>query len=483
MGYTRELIKLEELEKRLNSLNKSVKDNNNQIISMSDYISCLNEIINMLKINLDTLFQLDENYISYMASYSAPTMYKGTGSIRPERIYFLCKPGIKTFVKIKLDVELQNNTGADAYFRILLNAKSLTEGIVYEEKYKMNGTLTKTIEHTYEFVPEKEANNILIVVHSGESTFDTGRGTIFNFNIEIVGYNVVILTRDFSLRLFITKNNYYIAKNLYGESYYGKFPIDQVSLTDGYTKAIEKTPPISGFIESLLYRNVTYLPNIVYDSETDSLTINDEQNTILLYSYCFNNYIIYTRIESPFNVYVVSNNGFAYTLGHPYQKSSTAINVASAQSNKDCELYVNYSITGLYSTFLYDNKKIGGVWVENCAVFAKDWEDHVGERLNHYIAVDENANIYFFNSYKATYQLFIGKGHQVNAYMQSDLSINVYYRWLNDVYKKVLTYNNDTGQYQVENGETKFENAWEYLEGYGNDYFINRLGTWEYVNE
>ena len=56
-------------------------------------------------------------------------------------------------------------------------------------------------------------------------------------------------------------------------------------------------------------------------------------------------------------------------------------------------------------------------------------------------------------------------GTQPNAYMQADdLTINVYYRFENDVIKKVLKRADRQSPFVLQDGETVFENTEEYIE-------------------
>lgn len=479
-------IKLEEIEKRLNSLNKSLKSEESNIVLLSDYISNLKDIIGMLRMNIETLFGLDPNFFSYCDTFDINSKRWGVGSVRTDRIFFVCTPGIKTYIKITGNIFYKLEDDFEPYFRALLNSTNLTDGIIYEKNFKANHDFSTKIEFTYSFIPTKQDNMIMLLTHAGTTDYLKGTSGFDNIKVEIIGYNVAILSRKYDFRLFITKNNYYITKNLSDHSEYLKAPINNIDLSAPFNLVDNVKPTdVDVYKNRLHFYNVTYVPEVTMNNEKNGYLINENQNMFYL-SYSYNSLVLYTKqnpLSNEFSQFVPVNKGTTYTVGHPIYPLYKPYNIGNVYSNYDCNLYVAIALSNKLNEFemLLNNEKISGIWVDNCSVFAKDWEDHFGERKQCYVATTSLAEVYFFDSELATYKLYIGKGHQVSAFMQSDLSINVYMKWLNNIHKKVLILNPSTNKYEVQDDEEIIENAWEYLEGYGNDYFINRMGTWEYV--
>ena len=482
METNQQIVKIEELEKRLNSVNKSLKTQGLELISINDYFNSINTMLKIFNHKLDSIFFSHGNNFNYKATYGLPFKVLGTGSVRPPRIYFVCNPNVKVHIKVTGKVRYETYDGAsNGYLRMLLNTTSLTENIVHEETFEYNGTFYKNFDFTYEFQPEQEGNNILFVFHCGQSFTNKGISCVEELNVEIYGCNVAFLSRDYSLRVFTTKSNYYITKNLFDSVEYKKFAINSVDLSSQFTTLTNLAPIVETYGKNLNPFNVTYVPNIILDSTNNSFIINDTNNTMFYAAYSYNNYVGYLKLEASVNSEIPIEKGFTYTVGHPINLNNKPYNLGIVHSNKECNLFAVISGLTDETSLKFNNDSDLGIFVENVTVYAKDWEDNFGNRPYCFIVTNENAEIYFLNSINSSYKIYIGKGHQVNAYMQSDLSINVYYRWINNVYKKVLIYNSTSQQYELQSGETVFENAWEYIEGYSNDYFINRLGTWEYV--
>ena len=486
MDNTIQTIKIEELEKRLNALNKNIKNDETNLILLSDHISNLAEVISLLRMNVDALFKLSPYFFNYGDIFNFKYKRWGVGSVRPDRIFFVCTPGVKTYIKVTADVFYNLNTSLEPYFRAILNSTSLTEGIIYEENFSNNTNFTKTITFTYSFVPETADNTLMFVAHSGTGDYLQGTSGYNNLKVEIIGYNVAFISRKYDFRLFITKDNYYLTKNLYDKSEFLKVPINQVDLSAPFNLVDNVRPTdIEVYKNRLHHFNVTYVPNIIKNETETALLIDDSTNRFY-FSYSYNSLVLYAKQNPAPNEYsqmVPLNRGITYTVGPPVYVVTTPYNVGAVSSNYECSLSTMVSIPNNTSEkeMLLNNESIPGLWVDNCSVFIKDWEDHVGEGKNCYVATNSLAEIYFFDSDMPTYKIYIGKGHQVSAFMQSNSSINIYYKWLNDIHKKILVYNLETEKYELQDGEEIIENAWEFLEGYGNDYFINKQGTWEYV--
>lgn len=489
MNYGLELVKLEELEKRLNSLSKKIKSESSEIVSLSEYVSLIYEMVKLLRLNVDAIFQADESFYNYVLTYNITAKTLGAGAVESDRIYFMCKPNVKLFINVKAEIYFENfRSDSDGYFKAFLNTKDQVGGLIYEELYDdfpLNTTQTKTIEFTYEFTPTEETNSLLFVVKGLGTLAFFGTSGFNDLQVEIYGYNVINITRDYGFKLFITKTHYYLTKNFVDHIEYAKMPIDQVDLSTGFTTLGDFAPGISTYGNPVRVFNGTYVPCVEYNSETDTLSINSEKEMFYI-CYSYGNRVIYVQI----NLYTGYENednipircGQGYTIGHPYAKTELPYNIGCINTCIDSRARFRVSTYPDEMYIRYKHANILDEYIELVSIFAKDWEDNIGSRDPCFLAVKPNLEIWFHNGYDATQRFLVAKGYQVNGFMQSDRSINVYYRWLNTVYKRHLSYDSATGEHSLDEAVEVFEDTFEILEGYGDDYFINKLGTWQYVN-
>ena len=477
--FSQQQIKIEELEKRLNSLSKKLKIESNEIDAINANLTTTSQKINALSTELDT--QDFDSWLTYTKRW-------GINNVRHDRIFFTCKPYVKTKIKIKTDLFFISNstTALTAYIRICLNTINVTKGKIYEEKFEITeGTLNTTFEFEYDFYPTKVDNTFLLLVNAGTDNYTLGSSGITSYEVTIFGKDVNILTRNNDFKVFLSKDNYYITRNVkdYGE--YLIAPVTSVNLSSTFTtieSVIDKTTAQNN--DKFLPFSYTCVPNISYDSTTERYEIS----TILpprFYYYYSNANTLYIGQQNPSSgtTHIACTYGYSYTVGPPISTSLYYHNVGSANTTLDC--YLSYGVgtaTKIETKRMKLNgSNVTGMWVENCVVFVKNWEDlPAGEIQPCYVATNSLGEVYFFDGRLATYTLYIGKGSQVNAYMQSDRSINVYMRRKHNVYKKVLLYDSASGVYSVQDGEQEIPNALEYIEGMNGDYFINNLGTWEY---
>ncbi len=489
MDNSLEIVKLEELEKRLNSLSKTIKSGNSEIVSLSEYVSMIYEMVKLLRLNVDAIFHTDESFYNYVLKYNISAKTLGAGTVESDRIYFMCTPNVKLLIKVKAELYFENFfSSSDGYFKAFLNTTNQVDGVIYEETYDelpLNTTQTKTIEFTYEFTPTEETNSLLFVVKGLGTLPFFGTSGFNDLEVEIYGYNVIDLTRDNGFKLFTTKTNYYITKNFVDHIEYAKMPIDQVDLLTGFTTLGDFAPGFETSSNPVKVFNGTYVPCVEYNSETDTVSINSEKEMFYI-CYSYSDQVNYLQINLSSGTANRQNIpiklGQSYTIGHPYAKTELPYNIGCVNTCLDSRARFRISTHSTESYLKYQNSDILDEHIELVSVFAKDWEDNIGNREPCFLAVMKNLDIWLYNSYNATQRLLVAKGHQVNGFMQSDHSINVYYRWHNNVYKKHLLFNSETGKYTHDSNSEVFENAYEVLEGYGDDYFINKLGTWEYVN-
>lgn len=493
---TEQIIKLEELEKRLNSLNKRISSQAENLLTLNTEFGNIETEIENISTTIEDLGKEIENLptgsepaetpssiFSCFDKMVCPTYYEGSNTVRTDRIFFVCKPGVWTKIKVKADIFMKSSKELTGYSVITLNEKGTVNNRIFYETYIYNGEFSKTIEFEYEFIPTKEDNMIQVFVHPGEYEVALGSAGFTNMEIEIYGQNVMILTRKNDFKVFITKDNYYITKNFETGSSYKICPTNNVDLSQGFMVVGELKSSSDSYKSRKSYFNVTAVPQISYNSSLQKYEFSSTPYFYFMFTY---NGTIYYGKQNPgaSTLASVISYGPTYNAAHPISTGSLPYNVGSCYTYQGCYCYTGVGIEGTQkksARLKYLGANLEGDWLDNYSVFAKDWEDNIGLRPNCYVATSSLGEIYFFPTVDSDYKILIGKGCQVNAYMQSDLSINVYYRRFGDVFKKVLKLNPETNKYELQDGQEIFSNAYEVIEGYGNDYFINKLGTWEYV--
>lgn len=477
-NFSHQQIKIEELEKRLNALNKKINIESSAIDELNNNLALTNQTISSLSVDSGQDF---DSWYTYTKRW-------GMNNVRHDRILFTCKPYVKTKIKIKTDLFFISNSTSPltAYIRVCLNTINVTKGKIYEEKFQLNqGTLNRKFEFEYDFYPTKEDNTFLLLLNPGTDNFNLGSSGITSYEATVIGKDVNIITRNNDFKVFLTKENYYITRNV---SDYGEYliaPVSNCKLTSKFTKidsVIDRTTAQNN--DKFLPFSYTCVPDVSYDSTTERYKILTTWPPRFYYYYSNQN-TMYFGVQNPSSgtTYIGCTYGYSYTVGPPTSTSSYFQNIGAANTTLDCYLGYGLGTSTKIETqrMKLNGTNITGMWVENCVVFVKNWQDRpAGEIQPCYVATNSLGEVYFFDGRLATYQLYIGKGNQVNAFMQDDRSINVYMRRKHNVYKKVLLYDATTEKYTVQDGETEIPNALEYIEGMNGDYFINNLGTWEY---
>lgn len=468
------IIKFEEIEKRMHSLNKKFLTINENLANLNNNLLNLQEFVE----NTETFNSFEIKNFDHGK--------RGYYYLSFDRVYFLCKKNCLT--KFKITVNTHFYTNGDTYtatLYMMLNSSSISKAFYsFPVEFSENTEHTFTYEHY--FYPTKEDNYILIRINCNSSNYNANL-EINSVNIEATGRNIMFLNRKNDFRVYISKNNYYLTKNTSDGGYYLKTPINGVDLDLPFTQIPNLIPESVPIYNNRYYSfNYTYMPKINYNSVTEKYEIDD---TVDFFVFCVNtSSIITSGITNPpsgvASLVNWINRGWVYVVGHPGNNDIEPRNLAFVNTSS-----ASYNLPGLTNSgsstsstafISLNGVNITGNWVSNVPVFAKDWEDNPN---NPYmcVATDRFADSYFFNAREATYSIYLGKGIQPNAYSQPDGSINVYMRWLDKVYKKVLIYNSSTSQYELSPNIIEYDNTWEILEGYTTDYFIcNNNGIWSY---
>lgn len=468
------IIKFEEIEKRIHSLSKNFSKINENLINLNNNLTNLQEYVE----NTETFNSFDIKNFDHGK--------KGYYYLSFDRIYFLCKKNCLTKLKITVNTNFFSpGTTYIATMYMMLNEVAIAKAF-HSSTFEFSENTSHSFVYEHYFYPTKENNYINIRINLNSSDFNANL-EITSINIEATGRNIMFLNRKNDFRVYISKNNYYMTKNTNDGGYYLKIPVNEVDLTLPFTKIPNLIPANVGTYNKRYYSyNHTYMPKISYNSATGKYEIDD---SVDFFVFCVNTGSLVTSgtTDPPSDVASLVdwvNKGWVYEVGHPGNTDINPRNLAfvhTASTGTNRAGLTNSDPYNSSNVFIKLNgENISENFVSNVPVFAKDWEDNPN---NPYmcIATNEFGENYFFNAREATYSVYLGKGIQTNAYFQSDGSINVYMRWLDKVYKKILIYNFSTSQYELSPNITEYNNTWEILEGYGTDYFIcNNNGLWSY---
>ncbi len=468
------LSKLEEFEKRLNSLNKKI---NTSAETLTTNINDLTETVTQLEGSggCDTTAFFDcVSFVQPRKSYSI---------IKSDRISFICEKRFLTRISVEITVKLSTADTYTATLKTFFNT-STSGSPIKTETWEYTGDCEKTIHFDYDFYPQQENNYISFMLDCGVTSF-VSFGSIFFIKGTIIGKNPIVLNRKDGFKVFISKENYYITKNTEEGGFYLLSPVSNTNLSSTFTK-IEKVVPlnVSLYVNRFFPFNYSYIPKVDFNTTTQLYEIDSSANYFL-----FANHFgaaISIGIENPIDevasLVTWSYKGHTYVPFHPGEKKNPFKVVAFINTSAD-------HLPGLSSAsspssglvFLQkDGANVTGTWTDICPVFAKNWQDN-SNRPFMCIATNALGGCYFFPQRQSTYQVYLGKGYQVNAYLENDDSITIYMTWQTTVYKKKLTYNSTTSQYELSSVVIEYPDALEIIGGYYDDYFINRLGTWEYV--
>ncbi|MDD4110504.1 MAG: hypothetical protein PHS54_03005 [Clostridia bacterium] len=466
------VIKLEEIEKRMHSLNKK--------------LTTINDNLSLNLTNLQEYVENTETFNTFEVK-SFDQGKRGYNYISFDKIFFLCKKGCLTKMNITVNARFFSTGATYTATLYMMSNTSILSNAFYTSSVDFSEETEHTFNYEYYFYPTREDNYIYIRINCSNSDANNSNLEIININIDATGRNILFLNRKNDFRVYITKDYYYITKNTFDGGYYLKAPSIGVDLTSSFTQIPNLIPANVAIYNNRYYSfNYTYMPKINYNSLTEKYEIDD---TVDFFVFCVNTSGLITSgiANPPIGVPSLINwtsRGWVYSVGHPGNYDEEPRNLAivySASSNRPGLMNSDtYTSSSVFLTL--NGIAISNHWVSNVPVFAKDWEDNPG---NPYMCVATNkwGENYFYNAREATYSVALGKGIQTNAYLQTDGSINVYMRWLDKVYKKILIFNTSTSQYELSQTVTEYDNSWEILEGYSNDYFIcNNNGGWSYVS-
>lgn len=467
MSNKETIFKLEEVEKRMHSINKKASANSKAIQDIHDNI---------------------ENSQTFNFFYSKDFYHnkKGSISLPMDRIFFLCDSSVKTKINLKVYVTFNafdREITSTAYF--MLNEASISKALI-----KQNFTYGEEgVEHVFEFefcgyLPED--NNFVFTRVATGGTQDLCTATINSITLEVTGKNIIILSRLNDFRVFITKSDYFLTKNTPEGSVYAKVPTNNVSL-DSFIEIPRLVPDgVTLYRNRYFAFNCFYVPLIIYNEAAQRYGI-DQSIDYFIFGVNHSNYIVSQPtpvIDGVQSIRLLSTFGHTYQLSHPTGNGEffESIFIISGINTEGSFAGRNLATTNSskFSYLTLNDTRLDGIWVSNSPVFGKHWEDFPNLPLM-LVAVDKYGDLYFFDDINATYSLFIGKGCQPNAFLQLDGSITVYYHWLERVYRRRLVLNQEKNKYELTDDIVIFKNLSEIIEGYSTGFFAADLNrNWNY---
>lgn len=472
MDNNTQKIKLEELEKRVNALAKKINANT---LDISD----INFSLSDLKAN-SSYSDFDEYYYKYKRRHPKQVI--------PEPIFFICKKNFFTKVKVRAKVLFHGDVEIDGAFNLAWEQYSfLSAKIDFKKEFKgITGDYSEIVEYEKTFVATKDNYHFKLQVTSTATSVSEGNCGIEWFEVRVEGADVEILNRNNDFKVFYGKFRYYLTKNELDGGYYAQISALNEPIPSNFTKIGNLVPNTKDYKDVLETFNYLYLPTMYYSNSWYEVGSNDPGQFYFCTDY--NNNIYFGKLDPIDESYlsVVGTIGTTYTAAPPVgtHKGSRLTNVGSVLSS-NCFPFYSFVSSGGGSTsvgnFRLNNKTLEMRCIEVATVAPKNWRFHFADRPNCYFLVNEKAEIYFINGFTTDNLLYVGKGHQVNASMLEDKSINFYYTLKRNLYMRTLKYNSTTCEYTLSSHTTITPCATEYIEGMTTDYFIKKENQWTYV--
>lgn len=398
--------------------------------------------------------------------------------------FFLTEPTSLCKIKFKANVSKISEIDYTKTLNVYLN-----DEIICTRQYSGKGTEDDVIEFEYYFYPQTNNNRITLKSTERNNLKKKSRLKLKDCSIEILGRNVTVLNRDTTFRVFPAGNKYYLTKNNY-ENATGKImQIGDTSWNENffdvprivYNVDDENASAMDKSIYSTI--NHTILPKYTYDSANSKFEI-DDTNYLITSVYCHiqNLYNLSSEL-APTNYSSTNMMSLCpiYSISTPGDNDTTLLHTCSVRPASNFMLCMNKSnnLSLANMEVKLNGESLNKRWVFCTPVIFNDW---VTNNTHPYycIGLDEFGNNIFFNSREAIYSIDLGKGTQTTAFGQANGNIHVYMSIANKIFKKVLTLNTTTQQYELSSSEF-FCIGNEYIEGISDDYFIKKGETWNYV--
>ena len=374
-------------------------------------------------------------------------------------IFFRCEPTAKIKVHLELNVHdfpvNEDSVKFSAYADdVLLKTFEFTE----------NFTNPMTLPLDFEFFPKKKNYRLMIKA----ADVATQISVIESMFVKIDGRNIVILNRHHDLHMQVLDDTYYITIQTGNNASY----LEQT--TPDLTQTGTALTNLSGY--GMLYRlyrhkrwqsgayvtsNSRYVVVIAYGSEYKGgvLTLGSSAPT--------------WRGEDIYDLYYTMRSGStSYILSGTTLDGKAKIAIYSQFNSATAS---NYTIT-------LNGQALEDKYVQCVPVY----DNYLGSRTANttigFILLDNVGKLYYIPERTATYMIELGMGTQPNAYVQQDnKTIHVYFTHCGTTYKKTLTLNEDTNEFELSSTVQTFPGVTEYLEGINGTSLQKVDGEWQVV--
>ena len=326
----------------------------------------------------------------------------------------------------------------------------------------LNGTFVRTIEETgsfegnvdlvvdLDFMPKDVTN--FIELKFGTAINDL---IIASLELDLTGLNLMILNRDPRFHFWAYNSVYYISFTELNRGFYLEQAKADFDLTAERTEFPYSTTNNGEAIHWKYYRRVAF--------------VTDHYNLLMMREQVLVEYENFQFTTNRFGMPVASFKVYGEGAfdGHLYFRSSYQTYCICYTKDDFSIVMGNYTLLDagqepeptLNGTPL-EHKYVQCIPVYDFFLASKSVNGFIG-----FILLDKEGKLWYLPEHDSTYMLEIGMGTQPNAYMQADdLTINVYYRFENDVIKKVLKRADRQSPFVLQDGETVFENTEEYIE-------------------
>lgn len=472
------MIKFEEIEKRIHSVNKKATANSEAISSLSENLTTAPDGYDFLN-----LFSMNKAYYRKRA----------IGNCMANRVYFLCDTDTPVKIRVVANIVLHVHSGGpySAKFVTQLNKENATDAdgkFLFRKFIEYNETTEYTLTFEDLINPTENHNFLSFYLDSGANDATKCSAEITSVIFEIYGRNIVVLNRPHDFKVFISKNNYYITKSSADGEFYSKIPIDNVSLNNfaAIPNLVPKNVPL--YDDRFFPFSFTYIPKIFYNAASQKYEV-DHSVDLFIFGVAHLSRIVSGEsffTDGAASLITLSDlYGHNYYVGHPiqnglYPQTLTIVNTNEPYMKDFPRRLFTNGTTSSNSRLKIDGKFTTEAFPDIWPVFAKNWEDDPNRPFL-MVAMNEFGDLYLIPEINPTYTVHLGKGRHANAYIQEDDSIVVYFNWFNKTYKRTLILNTETNQYELTDEITIFKNVSEIIEGYSTGYFVADMArNWEY---
>lgn len=437
-----------ECEQNVLAVQKTVEGMDNRVTNLEN-----NEVVETFNMGEEGTFNLGVKDVTQNSAY----------------IFFRCEPT----AKIKMHVDLKfSNFPTDitrTEFHVYYDNNILIKNYVFTEGFKEDMTLS----FDFSFFPKK--NNYRIRIMSADA--ETANAIMESMTVSIEGRNIMILNRHHDIHLHVLSDKYYLTKQISNKGYY----CEQTSLN-----LDEEGTEIDNFSKmNFVYK---FYKHTIFQASTQ--TWRDVTTK----------YVVVLSNGSEYKLGVQTVGGSTTTWRgsymndgyYTYKSGSTAYLLCGTTLDGLAKIAPNSQFNSTDSskyTITLNGVPLEEKYIQCMPVYDHYLTTRTDTNTAGYILQDNDGKIYYLPDQHATYIIYLGRGTQINAYLQADnTTINVYYTFCNSLIKRVLTKNAE-GIFELSPEITKTPGVTEYIEGINGESIQKIDGvytvvqtTWQFLN-